>query len=60
MRHPQSFLTPNLPFLGRSLAGDCPQQSRLPGSVSTNKTDPLTGLDLEINMSEQWQIAIGQ
>jgi hypothetical protein len=60
MRNPQTILGPDLAGFGDSLTGDHAEQRRLPGSVSTDETNPLSGLNLKLDLSEQWQIAIGQ
>ena len=60
MRDAERLCAPNLPFNRHSGAGYDSEQRRFPTAVSADQADTLTSIDLKIDVSEQWQMAIGQ
>src|SRR5919109_103914 len=56
----QRAFEPYIALVGHHCAGDDPQQSGLAGAVPAHQADPLTVVNLEVDMSEQRDVVVGK
>ena len=59
-RHPEAGSPPDRPPVERDFAGNRLQQAGLAAAVAADERDPLAGLDPQIGVFEQGQVAKGK